>query len=71
MEPSPVELHPGFSNREEYEGLSIKPGEDRLISALNAVIRLGITYWLITRQSKQPLYERGVYETKRTCLPTV
>jgi uncharacterized membrane protein (DUF373 family) len=25
-----------------YEGLSIKPGEDRLISALNAIIRLGI-----------------------------
>lgn len=26
----------------EYEGLSVKPGEDRLMSALNQLIRLGI-----------------------------
>jgi uncharacterized membrane protein (DUF373 family) len=31
-----------MSTDTEYEGLSIKPGEDSLISALNTVIRLGI-----------------------------
>jgi uncharacterized membrane protein (DUF373 family) len=31
-----------MSTDTKYEGLSIKPGEDRLISALNTCIRLGI-----------------------------
>uniref|UniRef100_A0A7C4MLG3 Phosphate-starvation-inducible E-like protein n=1 Tax=Desulfatirhabdium butyrativorans TaxID=340467 RepID=A0A7C4MLG3_9BACT len=31
-----------MSTDAEYEGLSIKPGEDRLINSLNTAIRLGI-----------------------------